>query len=758
VRHPLAAWRSGVRWPLLSLATLAAVVVVIGICEAAGWPFLVSPVQHWLSSTLDRRVSFGDDEGHRVRIGLIGSIRIEASQIEIGAPAWSQAPHMLLARDAKLKLGYLDLWRAWRGQPLHIAELEAGELDGALERLADGRASWQFGKKKTTDDSEKPSALPSFGALRVGDGHLVYNDAILPAAVDARFALSDGSGPGAEGPAGGSSASSASSARGSSATSFGAAASADAPGIVVRAGRAASSASAVAEPVSLAPGESGLRLNATGQYRKLPVLVDLRTAGVLGLFAEGKEAHAQPLRLLASVGRAELSFEGSTTDPLHFAGLQGHFSVSGPSLAAVGDPLGVTLPTTPAFKTHGSLMKDGKVWKAVFDDASIGSSHLNGAFVYDQNRKVPLLSGRLGGSSLVLADLGPAVGTQTGSTDVQVNAKTAAGDRVIPDKRFDLPSLRAMDANVVVDIGMFDPGTTIIEPLRPVRGHILLADGVLTIADFEGTTAEGRLLGYVQLDGRGTEALWTADMRALGINLAQWLRLKRDKDLPPYVSGKLDALVKVKGAGRSTAEILASLEGDIRIHLRDAAVSHVAIEAAGLDIAQALGVIVKGDDALPILCNVADLDVVKGVAQPKVFVLNTKDSTVWIDGTVSLKTEAMDLRAVVSPKDFSPLTLRTPIHVKGMLGKPTVSLEVGKLAGKAGASALLALLNPLAAIIPFVDPGAKDAAKAAADQCTKLVKTSGVIPAATLTPSSVHVPPATEGAGARAASAASAPR
>ncbi len=145
-----------------------------------------------------------------------------------------------------------------------------------------------------------------------------------------------------------------------------------------------------------------------------------------------------------------------------------------------------------------------------------------------------------------------------------------------------------------------------------------------------------------------------------------------------------------------------------------------------------------------------DLDVVKGVASPKVFVLNTKDSTIWVDGTVSLKTEGMDLRAVVSPRDFSPLALRTPIHVKGVLGKPSVSLEMGKLAQKAGLAALLGLLNPLAAIIPFVDPGAKDAAKQAGAECANLVQTSGRIPAATLNPSSAHVP----AAAVRAASAA----
>ena len=731
MRNPLAAWHAGVRWPLAAMTVAVSLVAVVGICEVIGWPFLAGPVQRQLAKTLDRRVVFGDDAAtpSGVDIRLVGSLRVRADIIEIGAPSWSPAPHMLLARNVRLKLGYLDLWRAWRGGPLHVALLEASDLDGVLQREADGRASWQFGTKKTTDDGDKPATLPTFGTLRVGDGHLLYVDAILPAGIDARFALSDGS---RDTPA--------------STAASGPAIAGSGNGIFIRAGGAAG-ASAPAESVRFAAGESGLRLKATGQYRKLPVRIDLRTSGVLGFLAEGQEAEAQPLALRATIGHADLSFDGSTIDPLHFTGLKGKFSLAGPSLAAAGDPLGITLPTTPPFKTAGTLVKDGGLWKAVFDYANIGSSRLNGAFTYDKRRKVPLLAGRIGGSRLVLADLGPAVGTPVQASGTG-NAAMAASGRVIPDKKFDLPSLRAMDANVVAEVGMFDPGTDVIEPLRPARVHLLLADGVLTLADIEGVTAQGRLVGYLQLDGRGDKALWTADMRFLGVNLAQWLRLKRSGNVPPYLSGKLDALVKVKGQGRSTAEILASLDGDIRMHLRDAAISHLAIEAAGIDIAQALGIIVKGDQALPIACNVADLDVVKGVARPKIFVLNTEVTTIWIDGTVSLRDESLDLRAVVSPKNFSPLTLRTPVHVKGTFGKPAVSLELGKLAGKAGAAALLALLNPLAAILPFIDPGSKSEASKADSDCAALARTSGSIPAAVKNPASTRVPPLSTAASA----------
>ena len=719
MRSPMASWRAGVRWPLVLLFALAAIVVAIAVCEAIGWPFLVTPVQQALAKALDRRVVFSEGDGGsgNVRIGLIGSVRVKAGYLEIGSPAWSKAPHMLAVRDASLKLGYLDLWRAWRGAPLNVESLVATQLDASLERLQDGRASWQFGEKKSADTSDKPAALPTFDTLQVGDGHVAYHDELLPSDIDARFALSDGSG-----------------------IEEAAAAASAGQGISLRAGDAASNAASSAAKATLPAGQSGFRLNAVGHYKKFPLHIDLATAGVLGLLAEGGQAQAQPLKLLASVGKAELSFEGTTTDPLHFTALSGRFGVTGPSLGAVGEPLGVTLPTTPPFKTGGSIVKDGGLWKAVFDKAEIGSSSLEGAFTYDPRPKVPLLSGRLGGSRLVLADLGPAIGASGSGVDGNAEQTKGKG-KVIPDKRFDLPSLRAMDANVDVEIGMFDPGTKIIDSLRPLRAHILLADGVLTIADFEGKTAKGSLVGYLQLDGRGAKALWTADMRMLGVDLAQWLNLKRSGDAPPYLSGKLDGQVKVKGDGRSTAEILSSLNGDVRVHLRGASISHLVLEAGGIDIAQALGVVFKGDDAMPIECNVADLDVVKGVVRPKVFILTTKDSAIWIDGSVSLQSEAMDLRAVVSPKDFSPLTLRTPIHVKGTLGAPSVSVEVSKLAGKAGAAVLLGLLNPLAAIIPFIDTGSNKEAKQAGAECQSLVKTSGSIAKAVKTPKNVRIPP-----------------
>ena len=701
--------------------------VAFGVCEVLGWPFLAAPMQRWLGSALERTVSFSEDSKAepKVSIHLLGGIELTAAYLRIGAPPWSSAPYMLLARDSRLSLGYADLWRAHRGEPLRIRSLRAARLDGQFERLADGRASWQFGKKTNLPDtSEQATRMPAFGLLQVDAGAITYRDALLTAEVDATFSLADGASLATV------AASAASAASVASVASPAPAASA----AFVAASGAGAAAVAVAAAPAIAPG---LRLKATGSYRKLPVKIDVQTSGVLPALADDAAVRALPVSIDARVGRASVIFKGTATDALRLTALQGHFIVQGPSLAAVGDPVGLTLPTTGPFRTEGQVAKQGVVWNAVLDRMSIGSSRLAGAFTYDPRPALPLLSGRLTGSRLALADLGPALGGAVknkasdprvgkGATavaaapPVAVQRVNATPGRMLPDREFDLPALRAMNANVLIAIDSVDTGSGLLEPLKPLRTHLVLADGVLSLRDIDARTGQGRLNGTVQLDGRNAQALWTADLRWADVRLESWIHQTRANNAPPYATGKLSGQARVAGQGKSTAAILGSLRGGVRMNLANGTISHLAVEAAGIDIAQGLGMLIKGDDSLKIQCTVADFVAEQGLLRPRALVLDTADSTIWVDGSLSLATEAIDLRVVVAPKDFSPLALRTPIHLRGSFANPSVSLEKGKIGAKLGAAALLALVNPLAALIPLLDFGSGDEAKRGADECQAL--------------------------------------
>jgi AsmA family protein len=676
-----------------------------GVNEWLGWPWLAGPLQSVLSTRLQRPVLFAaatapaptlaasaastaptDVSAARqptFRLQLWGEIDLQAAQLSVGAPDWSKATHLLRAQDLKLRLRYFDLWRAWQGQALRIESLRARRLDARLERLADGRASWVVLPAAATSGKPTPEAktdppLLSFGELRVDQGSVHFSDEALALHVSTQLSLQPD-----------------------------------------------------------APGRGVMQAQSNGHYGKFPLRADWRLARAFGAAASKPLPVPTSMSLKATVGRASFAFEGQSADMFSLQGWQGQFSLAGPSLAAVGDPLGVTLPTTAAFRANGLIANDGKLWRTVINDASVGVSRLNGAFTYDRSTPTPRLAGRLAGSRLSLVDLGPAVGVMpknaanqaqkiaTGAgTDTGISSKAAQRrntNKVLPDRPFDLPALRAMDANVLIDIQSVDLNTTLLEPLKPLRAHLVLTGGVLSINDIDARTAQGILNGSVSLDGRATAALWEAKLRWQGVQIERWIQQTRANAAPPFVAGQLNGTAKVQGRGRSTASILASLHGQIYSELRGGRVSHLAVEAAGLDIAQGLGMLIKGDDSLRVSCAVADFGVQAGVLRPRMVVLDTNDSVLWLDGSLSLVDESLDLRTVVAPRDISPLSLRSPLRLQGSFAQPQVSVQTQALGAKLGAVFLLGLINPLAALIPLVDLGDKTAANQGAEDCARVV-------------------------------------
>jgi uncharacterized protein involved in outer membrane biogenesis len=277
-----------------------------------------------------------------------------------------------------------------------------------------------------------------------------------------------------------------------------------------------------------------------------------------------------------------------------------------------------------------------------------------------------------------------------------------------------------MQADVRIALARLELGHPKLESVHPLRAHLTLKDGVLNIDGLDATLAQGRLWGSIQLDGRQPQALWMVDLSASGLKLEEWIAQSRPKGQPPYITGELGGRFLLTGRGRSAAQMLATSDGSGRLLWSDGTLSHLVVEGAGIDLAQGLGVLIKGDDALPVTCAAADLQIKAGQIEPKLLVVDTPDSTLWGEGRISLADEKLDLLAQVAPKDASPLTLRTPLRVRGTLSDPAISLEKGPLVRRAVPAVLLGLINPLAALLPLIDPGS-DQARSRMAGCHALV-------------------------------------
>ena len=688
------------------LGVLVALVVAICMCEVVEWPFLRHPVENKLSQILARPVVFGDQFGVR----LFGSLRAHTDAMTIG-PAPDNGPTLvddagkprdfLHANNVKLALSYRTLYQQWKGsgQPLAVKLLDVDGLELNLKRNADGKANWQFGAAQPATSASSPQ-LPTFERLNVRQGEVRIVDEPLQITADAHVATREGT---AEAAA--IAASGASSPQVRIATVGNTRLAGSAP-LAASGGTATPARQAIA----IDDDTPGLQVDGKGSYRNAPLLLQLRSSGLLPLAASDTAAVAVPLWLDVHADKTRIRIDGTATDLLHFGGMDATFVASGPSLAAVGDALGVTLPTTARFSTHGRLQKHGDVWDAVVAAMDIGSSRLNGNFKFDNGPAIPMLTGKLGGSRLALADLGPAFGATP--PDAPASASNAKPGKVIPAREFDIPSLKAMNADVGVQLAVLELGTKSLEPFQPLQGRITLQDGVLNLKDLLARTSAGEVQGLIGLDSRPANPKWNADLRWSGIQLDRFITARDvavrkdasgDKPNVGYVSGALGGNAQLKGEGKSSAKLLASLDGTARMWVRDGTVSHILVEAAGIDVAQALGVFVKGDDKLPMQCALAQFDIVNGKVMPEVFVIDTKDTTMLIDGDLSLATESLDLRMTAHPHDFSPLALRTPVKVMGTFDDPHIRPEIKPLATRAGAAVALSLANPLAALLALVD-------------------------------------------------------
>jgi uncharacterized protein involved in outer membrane biogenesis len=107
---------------------------------------------------------------------------------------------------------------------------------------------------------------------------------------------------------------------------------------------------------------------------------------------------------------------------------------------------------------------------------------------------------------------------------------------------------------------------------------------------------------------------------------------------------------------------------------------------------------------------VSGFEVKDGVAHADSFVVDTTDTIIKVEGSVSLAEESLDLETKPYPKDMSPLALRTPLMLKGPLRDPRIRPKPGPLAARAAGAVALGAIAPPLALLALIETGpGKDA-------------------------------------------------
>ncbi|MBK5397913.1 AsmA family protein [Pseudomonas sp. TH39(2020)] len=672
--------RKIITWTLASLVVLLAILVLI--IAFFDWNRIKPPLNAKVSEELHRPFAINgnlavvwqrepEEGGWRAWVPWP---HVVAEDLSLRNPDWSKKPQMVTLKRVELRLSPLALLT----QRVVIPRIDLTEPNADLQRLADGRANWTFKFDPKDPNAEPSSWVVDIGAIGFDKGHVILDDQSLKTQLDL---IIDPLGK-------------------------------PIPFSDIVGDKAAKTAS----EKGAAPQDYAFALKVKGQYHGQNLAGEGKIGGLLAL-----QDAAKPFPLQAQVKIADTSVElaGTLTDPLNLGALDLRLKLAGTSLGNLYPLTGVTLPDTPPYETDGHLIAklhdaDGAVFRYEEFNGKIGQSDIHGSLAYVASQPRPKLSGSLVSNQLLFADLAPLIGADSNAKQKARGGESKQpADKVLPVEEFKTERWRDMDADVEFT------GKRIVHseklPFNDLYTHLILTDGVLSLEPLRFGVAGGNLDAQIRLNGRTEPLEGRAKFTARKFKLKQLFPTFE----PMKTSfGELNGDADITGRGNSVAKLLGTANGNLKMLINDGAISRELMELAGLNVGNYVVGKIFGDKEVKINCAAADFDIKTGLATTRLFVFDTENAIIYIDGTANMATEQLDLTISPESKGWRLISLRSPLYVRGKFIKPDAGVKAVPLILRgAGMVALGVIAAPAAGLLALVAPSGGEP-----NQCAPLLE------------------------------------
>ena len=579
---------------------------------------------------------------------------IAAEQLRMGNPDWAEGDTFVSLQRAEMQVSLLALLT----RTVRIPHISLQQPEASLQRLADGRANWTFdlGREKQ-DEDEQSTWILDIGTIAFDQGQVTIDDAVSELMLEAH---------------------------------------------IEPLGEPMAFDELLGTAQTTGSTEHAFAWRASGRYQGQRVEGEGKAGGVLAL-----QDADQPFPLEADVraGSTRIQISGTLTDPRNLGALDLQLKLSGTSLSNLYPLTGVTLPDTPPYSTDGQLSaelkgENGATYHYRDFNGRIGDSDIHGDLTYVAGEPRPRLSGSLVSNQLLFSDLAPLIGADSNEQKQArgSDARQPAG-KVLPVEEFRTERWQTMDADVRVR------GKRIVHneelPISDLDARVQLENGQLNLTPLKFGMAGGTLEADIALNGANTPLQGKARVKARGLRL---------KDLVPDFEpmqtslGELNGDADLTGTGNSVAALLGSADGQMQLVINDGTVSRSLMEIAGLNVANYLIARMFGDEEVQIHCAVADLRFDKGSMTTPIFVIDTENALIEVDGTVNFATEELDLDIDPESKGLRIFSLRSPLYVRGTFAAPRPGVHAGPLALRGTGMLALGALTPAAGLLALIAP------------------------------------------------------
>ena len=400
-----------------------------------------------------------------------------------------------------------------------------------------------------------------------------------------------------------------------------------------------------------APGV-GLNVSVAGNWNDRP----LNLAGATGMprqFTEGP----LPVDLKGRLGDVALELRGTIGDPTTFSDLTLDVVSSGPSLAALGEILGIDLPKSQAYALSGRLSGGDSNYTADRLSAKVGGSDASGRVAVDAAGRTTKLTATLTSDRLDFGDLG---------LDQDDSAQPAADGRLFSAEPWPVDVVKDVDGEITWLAGTLIRGGS---SAKDVTVALVLKDGTASLNNLKAQIAGGTIAATGTLKAPKTAAAALAlKLKADGIESAPLLSMMGLQNV--LTVGRVDIVLDVNGPGTSLRDLMGGLNGTASFATGSGEVRN---SFARLLLANLFGLLTPdGQDAARISCIAGRFDIKRGIATTRGTVVDTPGAIVVGAGHIDLRNERIDLRVDPKSRNLSLAALAVPVRVTGPLASPNV--------------------------------------------------------------------------------------